>query len=314
MATPRSQLVDSQQSLCYHLVSRCVRQAWLCGEHGGRCYEHRKAWIEARILHLAKSFAVDVLAYAVMSNHFHLVVYFDPVAYEAWSDEEVARRWVHAFPNPKVAGEVARSALLNDRDRLSRCRSRLGSLSAFMQHLKQPIAVEVNREDNVKGHLFEQRFYSGALLDEAAVLAAMRYVDLNPFRARIADSLEEARHTSIRWRLRSLDNGAGKLHDEIKPVVSGTVPWIASESFVVSSQPIPRITLNEYVQMLEWTMTHQSEKVAGADERTLEFERYTHAAELFRVRQRAYGSPNALRIWLQARRFRFLEKAMAVAR
>ena len=65
---------------------------------------------------------------------------------------------------------------------------RLGSLSAFMQHLKQPIARRANIEDGVTGHFFEKRFYSGALLDEEALLTAMAYVDLNPVRAGICET------------------------------------------------------------------------------------------------------------------------------
>ena len=70
-----------------------------------------------------------------------------------------------------------------------------------MQHLKQPIARRANEEDDCKGHFFEQRFYSGALLSEEAVLAAMAYVDLNPVRAKLARRLAQCHHTSISARL-----------------------------------------------------------------------------------------------------------------
>mgnify|MGYP006085397397 FL=1 len=70
-------------------------------------------------------------------------------------------------------------------ERLVHARQTLGSLSMFMKHLKQPIAYQANKEDRCSGHFFEGRFYSGALLDENAVIAAMAYVDLNPIRAKI---------------------------------------------------------------------------------------------------------------------------------
>ena len=41
---------------------------------------------------------MGLYAYAVMSNHVHLVVYVDPAVAQAWSDEEVAERWVRLFP------------------------------------------------------------------------------------------------------------------------------------------------------------------------------------------------------------------------
>ena len=94
----------------YHLVSKCVQHAWLCGidPHTGKDYSHRKQWIIDRMRYLAQYFAVEVAAYAIMANHFHLVVYFDPTASGRWSDKEVARRWISAFP-PKYRGVVDES-------------------------------------------------------------------------------------------------------------------------------------------------------------------------------------------------------------
>ena len=208
MTTPRRLLVDPVNACDYHLVSRCVQGAFLCGRdrRTGRDYSHRRQWLADRIKLLACCFAVEVYAYCIMSNHFHLVARYDPLACWRWSDEEVARRWVDAFP-PTDKGEVveerkpeARELLLGDPDRLFRARRTLGSLSAFMKHLKQPIARRANEESGTRGHFFEQRHYSGALLSEAALLAAMAYVDLNPVRAGIAERIEACRETSIAER------------------------------------------------------------------------------------------------------------------
>jgi|GEM_PF-4210848 len=100
MTYPRSHLVSEEEPGFYHVVSRCVRRAFLCGQDRvtGRCFEHRRAWIEDRILELADAFAVSVFSYSVMSNHFHVVLHVDPTVPASWSDEEVARRWLAAFP------------------------------------------------------------------------------------------------------------------------------------------------------------------------------------------------------------------------
>ena len=95
MGYPRGMTVDQEAPGFYHCVSRCVRRAWLCGEDpvSGRNFDHRRGWIEARLVELAESFAVSLYAWAVMSNHTHVVLRIDPALPRSWSDEEVAQRW-----------------------------------------------------------------------------------------------------------------------------------------------------------------------------------------------------------------------------
>jgi hypothetical protein len=76
MATPRYSQVSLDETPWYHVVSRCVRRAYLCGVDyiTGQSYEHRREWVEKRIRQLASIFTIDVAAYSVMSNHYHIVV------------------------------------------------------------------------------------------------------------------------------------------------------------------------------------------------------------------------------------------------
>jgi len=83
-------------------------------------------------------------------------------------------------------------------------RKRLWDLSWFMRVLNESIARKANEEDEVTGHFWEGRFKSQALLDEAAILTVMAYVDLNPIRAGIANSLLNSDYTSVAMRLQEL--------------------------------------------------------------------------------------------------------------
>ena len=211
MGYPRSQLVVPGTSGTYHCVARCVRRAFLCGEDAltGRCFDHRKDWVEARLLELAEIFSLSVLAYAVMSNHVHVVLRVDPEHAAGWSDEEVARRWVRLFP-ARTDGEVNAEAcrrkawvLTGNAERIAVLRERLANLSWFMRCLSEPLARLANAEDRCTGRFWEGRFRCQALLDDQAVLACMAYVDLNPVRAGVADTLGDSDHTSIKRRIES---------------------------------------------------------------------------------------------------------------
>ena len=209
MTRARSQQVSLSETPYYHCISRCVRRAYLCGDDpvSGRNFDHRKRWLVVRIKELAENFAIDVCAYAVMSNHYHLVLHVNQDQLGQWSDEEVTRRWTAIFPNNAKLVETlhlnrkSKAAQKQLRVRLEEWRTRLGDISWFMRCLNESLARRANREDECTGRFWEGRFKSQALLDEKALVTCMAYVDLNPIRAGISDSLESSDFTSIQERL-----------------------------------------------------------------------------------------------------------------
>ncbi len=247
MAIKRSDLVDNETPGFYHLISRCVRRAFLCGvdEETGISFEHRRHWIESRILDLADIFSIEIYSYAVMSNHYHLVVYFDPKLPWRWSDDEVATRWTMLYPGSKKTRETPtlqaakHTEIVNDEDLLQTYRERLGSLSWLMRAINEPIAKRSNAEDFCKGHFFESRFKSQALLDEAAALTCMAYVDLNPIRACMTNKLEESEYTSIQHRLIHLTQAE---LDEAVAAIAGNV-----------QENKLSLKLIDYIELVEWT-------------------------------------------------------------
>ncbi len=274
MTYPRAHLVDSDNGGVYHCISRCVRRSWLCGHDpvSGQCFEHRRTWLESRLLELARLFAVHLYAYAVMSNHYHVVLRVAPRRTAQWSDEDVARRWCSLHPGrSREDAERRARALLNDPTRLALARQRLGSLSWFMRYLNEPLARLANREDAVTGRFWEGRFKSIALLDEAATIACMAYVDLNPVRAKMARRVEDATHTSIARRLAASD-------EVTSPLVSLTALGVS---------------LGDYRALLEWTVSIDAGGVAPP------------AADAARVLSRLGQGPSAWLGRVKAHRFKY---------
>ena len=179
MTLPRKSLVSLDDTPFYHCVSRCVRRAFLCGidSYSGKSYEHRRAWLEYLLLRTADVFAIRLCAYAVMSNHYHVVLHVRPDIANQWSELEVAKRW-HRLFRPTllsqrfVDGEPLRDVeWLSLRSDIKRWRARLTSISWYMRIVNERIARQANAEDHCTGRFWEGRFKSQALLDERALLS-----------------------------------------------------------------------------------------------------------------------------------------------
>jgi REP element-mobilizing transposase RayT len=209
MPEPRYRQVSVEDTPYYHCISRCVRRAFLCGVDSvtGFDFEHRRQWIVDRIKLLCSVFAVDLCAYAIMSNHYHIVIRIDADQVTEWSNEEVASRWMQIFSGPLLMHQYLGNADLTETELewiselFATWRNRLCDLSWFMRCLNEPIARMANAEDHCTGRFWEGRFKSQALLDARAVLACMAYVDLNPIRAAMANTPEQSDYTSIQERI-----------------------------------------------------------------------------------------------------------------
>jgi len=155
------------------------------------------------------------MAYAILSNHFHVVLRNRPDLVALMSDREVVTAWLKICPKSgrKPDGtaiepsEAEIRAELTAAGRVRELRGRLSNPSWLMQQLCQYMGIRCNAEDEMCGHFWEARFGMKRLLDEEAVLACLAYVDLNPIRAHLADDLEAYRRVSIGERLRTLDDG-----------------------------------------------------------------------------------------------------------
>lgn len=209
MTQPRSTLIDPNSTPYYHCVARCVRRAFLCGQDRAtnKNYEHRKPWVVDRLKELAAVFAIEVCAYAVMSNHYHVVLHIDMDRGNGWSDREILQRWTQLFDGSLLVQRFLAGHSLEEAEGkviarfATEYRRRLLSVSWFMRCLNEYLARKANGEDKCKGRFWEGRFKSQALLDDAALLSCMSYVDLNPVRAGVAVSPETSDFTSIQERI-----------------------------------------------------------------------------------------------------------------
>ena len=209
MPQARYRLVDTETTPYYHCMSRCVKRAFLCGQDRftGKNFDHRKQWILGRVKLLSSVFSIDVCAFAIMSNHFHLVLHVDTQRAQQWSDEEVIVRWSGLYKGPELLTKYNAGESLSSFEEealialVEVWRTRLGSLSWYMRCLNEVIARMANEEDNCTGRFWEGRFKSQALLNEAALTSCMAYVDLNPIRAGLSEALENSEFTSIQERI-----------------------------------------------------------------------------------------------------------------
>ncbi|RYV04072.1 transposase [Shewanella sp. OPT22] len=250
MPKARKTIVSVDDTPFYHCVSRCVRRAFLCGKdsYSGKCYEHRREWVETRLLELTEVFSIDICAYAVMSNHVHIVLRVDVEESIKLTDLQVVERWHRLFKGTLLTHRFVKNESLSKWDKkqlqkvIDNYRNRLSDISWFMRSLNEPIARMANREDNCTGRFWEGRFKSQPLLDESAILACMAYVDLNPIRAIMADTPEASQYTSIRKRVESTLSGK-----QPKPLL----PFIGNEK-VNMSKGIA-FHLEDYLVLVEET-------------------------------------------------------------
>lgn len=100
----RRSLVSLEDTPVYHCCSRVIRRAFLCGDDkfSGKNYDHRRGWVEAQLLRLSEVFAIDIVAYAVMSNHVHVVLSVDIYEANMLSDKEVLERWNRLFKGTDI--------------------------------------------------------------------------------------------------------------------------------------------------------------------------------------------------------------------
>lgn len=289
----REELFSPDEIACVHVMNRAVRQCFLMGDDPvtGKNFDHRKQWLEKKLELHAACFGIDLLGYAILSNHFHLVLRSRPDVVKTWDDAEVARRWFLLCPQRKHPDGSAKeptqaeiNSIATDPDRLREIRRRLSDFSWWMRLLCQYVGQRANRESGEAGRFWQDRFRAVRLLDESAVLACVAYVDLNPIRAKLADTIEGSDFTSAKQRLEALllesqsqvssaagstkpvptspDRSLSPVHCEERQSAVGPCP--SASEFRASDKGFLNMTALEYLQFLDWTARHVVPGKAGS--------------------------------------------------
>ncbi len=266
MAKARYEQVNLDSTPYYHVMCRCVRRAFLCGhdKETGQDFSHRKQWIIDRLYFLSSIFAIDIAAFAVMTNHYHLVLHIDKERIHSWSNEVLIEKVILLF---KTEGnKLKQSMSLNASnplllEALNLWRERLRDISWFMRCMNEIIAKNSNKEDDCKGRFWEGRFKSQALLDEGALLSAMAYVDLNPIRAGLNTTLEDSEFTSIKARIEAYKDSLNHMYPESRSQPIELMNFQGSTLFI-PNLPTIDFQLDDYLRLVE-----ETGKIVRADKR-----------------------------------------------
>ena len=179
----------------YHVGSRCVDRTF-------RFNDDDKTHIVEQMRRMATFCGIEVNTYAVMTNHFHILVHVLPKG--ELTDDELVTRVAALYGHDKAeefrsgwaayrrdGGSAAMQRLEEERGALLR---RMGDLSVYMKELKQWISRDYNRKVGRVGTLWEDRFWSCLLEDSAETLSAVAsYIDRNAVRAGIVERPEDYR-------------------------------------------------------------------------------------------------------------------------
>jgi len=176
---------SSVKPAIYHIVSRIVDRRFIFEDA-------QKAHFRMLMRMLEVFSGCHVLAYCIMSNHYHILLEVPPMPAEGLSDAEFERRLLALYSDGVVADIMKRmqSARAEGRDAeakkiYDKYAVRMHSLSHYMQNLLQRFSRWFNKKNDRDGVLWEERFTSVLVEDGTAAKAMTAYIDLNPVRAGI---------------------------------------------------------------------------------------------------------------------------------
>jgi hypothetical protein len=196
MARPsRAEVFDPNEVAIAHVFNRTVRRCFLMGDDAlsGKNFDHRKVWIEEYLRQFAAYFGIDLICYAIMSNHFHLILRSRPDVVATWDNREVARHLLMLCPVRRSAGltplqpsEAEINSIANCPVKCRDIRKRLSNFSWWMRLLCQRVAQRSNNEEKERGKFFQDR-YGDTLVRRSVAVGVRRLCRPQPDPSRHSD-------------------------------------------------------------------------------------------------------------------------------
>ena len=184
---PRMVVTEPGHHAVYHIISRTALD-------GLPFKDVEKDELVRIIKRFSEVFAVDVYGYAIMGNHFHILVEMHPAS--SLSDDEVKRRYMLLYGK----SDFPEALLENYRERFT-------NLSSYVKEIKQRFSCFYNRRHKRRGTLWGERFKSVLVEKGSTITNCLAYIDLNAVRAGIVKKPEDYRWCSIGYHTQTGNKG-----------------------------------------------------------------------------------------------------------
>ncbi|WP_027183291.1 transposase [Desulfovibrio inopinatus] len=179
-----SRLLLEDRPAVYHVMSRTALDGLPFGDI-------EKDTLLAIIKRFSAIYFCDILGFALMGNHFHLLVRMAPAS--SLTDDDVKRHFTQCYGD-----SIPPSAM-----QLADLRRKWTSLSEFIREIKQTFSRYYNKRHSRRGTLWGERFKSVLVEEGSTLLHCLAYIDLNPVRAGIVCRPEDYRWCSIGYHLQT---------------------------------------------------------------------------------------------------------------